>query len=275
MFLLLILMHLAMWQGNWIRPFAAVLLQPSSFKDWWLVCPLAQGAAPTPTPFWMSASRASCAAVKRLHEGNAAAVSGQSSGVSSSSDCQKKTAAKRFRGDLGPRPQRNQLEFASASPGGSCGVSSSSDGRQKTAVERLREALHGMVRSEHSQQSHGMPSAPSSWLQGAPCPMESSRCGHPVSLGNDIVQFPFQPLPPQVAIAERVLRACETGSIALLQSPTGTGKSIALLTATSPINSEIVHLHQHCVSGCCGCCRCRRCCWCCCCCCGGCRTATT
>ncbi|CAK0875366.1 unnamed protein product [Prorocentrum cordatum] len=36
---------------------------------------------------------------------------------------------------------------------------------------------------------------------------------------------------PQLEVIERALRACESRSVALLESPTGTGKSIALLTA--------------------------------------------
>ena len=56
-------------------------------------------------------------------------------------------------------------------------------------------------------------------------------CKHNLDLLGHELALPFPFLEPQIAVAERVLRACEQGSIALLQSPTGTGKSIALLTA--------------------------------------------
>ena len=45
----------------------------------------------------------------------------------------------------------------------------------------------------------------------------------------DTLYFPFEPLEPQRQLATRALEACELGGIALLQSPTGSGKSLALL----------------------------------------------
>eukprot|EP01087_Luapelamoeba_hula_P014230 TRINITY_DN4138_c0_g1_i1.p2 TRINITY_DN4138_c0_g1~~TRINITY_DN4138_c0_g1_i1.p2 ORF type:complete len:201 (-),score=54.14 TRINITY_DN4138_c0_g1_i1:1371-1973(-) len=46
------------------------------------------------------------------------------------------------------------------------------------------------------------------------------------------VRFPFPPYPTQIAMMERVLRALRQQQHALLESPTGTGKSLSLLCAT-------------------------------------------
>ncbi|CAE8587573.1 unnamed protein product [Polarella glacialis] len=154
-----------------------------------------------------------------------------------------------------------QTEIVAAASGGS---SSGPDSR--TVVERLRDSLDAMARREclrpqellplqsagmspgrrnrqvtrpeatetFSLSADGLGSAapvPSSWLQGSPCALESSRCVATLQLGLDTLQFPFPPMHPQVALAERAVHACETGGIALLQSPTGTGKSVALLCA--------------------------------------------
>ena len=45
------------------------------------------------------------------------------------------------------------------------------------------------------------------------------------------VHFPFKPYASQIGIASRVLKALDTGTNALLESPTGSGKSLALLCA--------------------------------------------
>jgi regulator of telomere elongation helicase 1 len=46
------------------------------------------------------------------------------------------------------------------------------------------------------------------------------------------VEFPFEPYPCQVDYIDKVLEALTTGNNALLESPTGTGKTICLLCAT-------------------------------------------
>eukprot|EP00871_Galdieria_phlegrea_P000853 jgi/Galph1/1769/GphlegSOOS_G436.1 len=43
------------------------------------------------------------------------------------------------------------------------------------------------------------------------------------------VQFPYEPYAVQYALMEKILRACEGGCNALLESPTGSGKSLSLL----------------------------------------------
>jgi regulator of telomere elongation helicase 1 len=46
------------------------------------------------------------------------------------------------------------------------------------------------------------------------------------------VEFPFDPYPSQVDYMDKVLEALSTGNNALLESPTGTGKTLCLLCAT-------------------------------------------
>lgn len=48
----------------------------------------------------------------------------------------------------------------------------------------------------------------------------------------DRVQFPRNPYPGQKALAESIFLACEKGSTAVFESPTGTGKSLAVLCGT-------------------------------------------
>ena len=50
-------------------------------------------------------------------------------------------------------------------------------------------------------------------------------------IGGYDVRFPFKPYASQIGIASRVLKALDTGTNALLESPTGSGKSLALLCA--------------------------------------------
>ncbi|GJQ13595.1 hypothetical protein GpartN1_g5386.t1 [Galdieria partita] len=45
------------------------------------------------------------------------------------------------------------------------------------------------------------------------------------------IEFPCEPYPVQFVLMEKILRACENSQNALLESPTGTGKSLALLCA--------------------------------------------
>jgi Rad3-related DNA helicase len=46
--------------------------------------------------------------------------------------------------------------------------------------------------------------------------------------GVDVI-FPIAPYPQQYALIDATLRACLSSSNALLEAPTGTGKSLALL----------------------------------------------
>lgn len=45
------------------------------------------------------------------------------------------------------------------------------------------------------------------------------------------VEFPFRPYPAQLALMARAIKALSSSSHALLESPTGSGKSAALLCA--------------------------------------------
>jgi len=65
-----------------------------------------------------------------------------------------------------------------------------------------------------------------------PKDLDLAKCGHELRLGEDVLYFPFPPMPPQCQVAAYAVRACERGGIAMLQSPTGTGKSLALLCST-------------------------------------------
>ena len=46
------------------------------------------------------------------------------------------------------------------------------------------------------------------------------------------IMFPMKPYQVQVDYMEKVIESCKTGNNALLESPTGTGKTLCLLTAT-------------------------------------------
>lgn len=53
-----------------------------------------------------------------------------------------------------------------------------------------------------------------------------------LSLHNVSVEFPFEPYPCQIDYMAKVIEALSTGSNALLESPTGTGKTLCLLCAS-------------------------------------------
>jgi regulator of telomere elongation helicase 1 len=51
-------------------------------------------------------------------------------------------------------------------------------------------------------------------------------------IGDLDITFPYQPYPCQVQYMEKVISACQQGKNALLESPTGTGKTLCLLAAS-------------------------------------------
>ena len=53
-----------------------------------------------------------------------------------------------------------------------------------------------------------------------------------LSIRNINVEFPFEPYPCQLDYMDKVIEALSTGSNALLESPTGTGKTLCLLCAS-------------------------------------------
>lgn len=101
----------------------------------------------------------------------------------------------------------------------------------RTVVEKLRDRLDKLSLEAGVPIGAAVPQSLGKWLSGRPCPVDASRCAERVSLRDVELAFPFAPMPPQLQVAERVLEACDSGGVALLDSPTGTGKSIALMTA--------------------------------------------
>lgn len=53
-----------------------------------------------------------------------------------------------------------------------------------------------------------------------------------VKLGDCLVQFPYEPYPVQKTYMERVITCLDDKQFGLLESPTGTGKTLALLCAS-------------------------------------------
>lgn len=51
-------------------------------------------------------------------------------------------------------------------------------------------------------------------------------------IGNCVVYFPFKPYDCQTDYMKKIVNSLETSENALLESPTGTGKTLALLCAT-------------------------------------------
>ncbi|CAM9605358.1 unnamed protein product, partial [Pylaiella littoralis] len=69
----------------------------------------------------------------------------------------------------------------------------------------------------------------------APCDMDASlnKGNPPKSYYGITVEFPFEtPMVPQGQMMQRIIAALKSGKHALLESPTGTGKSAAMLCAT-------------------------------------------
>lgn len=61
--------------------------------------------------------------------------------------------------------------------------------------------------------------------------MEVKEC-QKYFVGGYEISFPFQPYPTQMVMMDKLLRAIREGSNALLESPTGTGKSLSLLCSS-------------------------------------------
>jgi regulator of telomere elongation helicase 1 len=55
---------------------------------------------------------------------------------------------------------------------------------------------------------------------------------HRQVIGNQTVYFPFKPYDCQSDFMKKVIQALESSQNALLESPTGTGKTLSLLCAT-------------------------------------------
>ncbi len=73
-----------------------------------------------------------------------------------------------------------------------------------------------------------------------------------VSIGGVDVQFPFQPYPSQLALMSALVRAVKTRTHACLESPTGSGKSLALLCSALAWHAqEKATLQQQAAGVCC------------------------
>lgn len=69
----------------------------------------------------------------------------------------------------------------------------------------------------------------------SPPPLPTSKAAlstATVSIEDVPVAFPFKPYPAQVTYMEKVIQALQSRSNALLESPTGTGKTLSLLCST-------------------------------------------
>ncbi|KAI9164626.1 hypothetical protein H9P43_008485 [Blastocladiella emersonii ATCC 22665] len=66
----------------------------------------------------------------------------------------------------------------------------------------------------------------------APIPPPTRRGGRTYHMMGVDVRFPFEAYPSQLAMMSKIIEALRAGTNALLESPTGSGKSLALLCAT-------------------------------------------
>ena len=62
--------------------------------------------------------------------------------------------------------------------------------------------------------------------------MAKAETQHKIMIEGIEVYFPYDPYKPQVAYMTSVIKALNEGQNGLLQSPTGTGKTLSLLCAT-------------------------------------------
>ncbi|CAJ1397004.1 unnamed protein product [Effrenium voratum] len=70
------------------------------------------------------------------------------------------------------------------------------------------------------------------WRPRKPCPLASGNCRQRLQVGEVEVLFPFQSvLPPQQQVITKVVNGALQGRHVLIESPTGTGKTMALLCA--------------------------------------------
>merc|ERR1711953_1502537 len=55
------------------------------------------------------------------------------------------------------------------------------------------------------------------------------------------VRFPFDPYPSQVTYIQKCIEALKGGQNAILESPTGTGKTLCLLTAVLSFRQDLIN----------------------------------
>ena len=112
-------------------------------------------------------------------------------------------------------------------------VTSAAGASARTPVEALAQRLEelcirGKVASAASVSSRGV-----TGTRELPCAIEEKFALHRATIRGLEVLFPFAtgPLPPQQELMERVVEALESGRHGVLESPTGTGKTAAVLCA--------------------------------------------
>ncbi|CAE7825014.1 unnamed protein product [Symbiodinium sp. CCMP2456] len=102
-----------------------------------------------------------------------------------------------------------------------------SSGISAAAVDMLAARLHDLALGAGA----GSISGPG-MISGEPCPIVQAHARFKLNFGGVEVLFPFeQPLEPQRAVIRSVLEALALGKHAVLESPTGTGKTAAVLCA--------------------------------------------
>ena len=102
-----------------------------------------------------------------------------------------------------------------------------SSGISAAAVDMLAAHLHDLALGTGA----GSISGPG-MISGEPCPIVQAHARFKLNFGGVEVLFPFeQPLEPQRAVIRSVLEALTLGKHAVLESPTGTGKTAAVLCA--------------------------------------------
>ncbi|XP_026192838.1 regulator of telomere elongation helicase 1 homolog [Cyclospora cayetanensis] len=99
-------------------------------------------------------------------------------------------------------------------------------------VESLATSVRVALRPSDAKAASGVVSTPVGCQR-----WEGRLCGVPVS-------FPFSPYTSQQLLMTKAVEACLKGEHALLESPTGTGKTLCLLTATLAVQQQQHSLQQ-------------------------------
>lgn len=68
--------------------------------------------------------------------------------------------------------------------------------------------------------------------------------GHQMIVNGEPVQFPYKLYPAQVALMHSVMKSCSEEQNSMIESPTGTGKSMALLCASLAWQSKYKNVHS-------------------------------